>query len=1150
MRFPNPFTSRKSSRNRASKHETRPLTRLSRFERLETRDLLSLSTSSADYQALVAASSFETSADASAIWVTSLDDVVNASDGKITLREAIDYAGQELRGNVVSSTIRFAVGGSITLSTSYQSLKIAGKSVAIDGSDVGGVTIKAQNSLVFYAYGGTALVPVNLSLSNLTLSGGKTASTRGAGVQLAPYCNLSTTRCTISGNTSTTASGAGVYAESGSLRFVDTVFSYNGCSGTNAGKGGAVFLNSGSLSAINTTFLSNYSGEGGAVYVKSGSSTFSNCLFDANTASSGNGGAITTNVPVTLDNVGFRNNQSSENGGALYVYGNGNSVLSDVSFFNNSAIRGGAIYQNGQEISIASSYFLSNAANEAGGAIYIANASSVHLESSSVSSNVAQDGGALFNAGSLTISDAEIEGNVASNNGGALNSTKGYFEIRNVNFLGNSADNQGGAIFLQGGLLSWLLSSKIVNSSAYEGAGIVNIGNLNVADAQIIGNISNGNGGGFVNQSTAFITRSDLSDNVALGTNGAGGAVLNYVDAALTIVDSTLRNNVSTFGEGGAIANNGSVALYGSSVVCNKAGTFGGGVSNLATFTSQYSAFLQNQASNGGAISDAFNSESSFVYTSLCENVASNLGGALYSYGKPVFQNCTIKHNVASSSDVAAYYSSDAASSTPTFSSTVVESNYASEEAPNLATNEEIVIVDDLNRPLNNGNVLYLDDFAVNSGSISKTLTIANYGASKVRLSKFVDKSSIPSGVFSYSLTSDIGDEIDPAGVFTLDPGESIHLTITINPKSLGSHTINWSWQTDALTSSGPVVNNSNRSLTFNAAINVVRAASVNSSVDMIEDGSEYNVSVNHDGSFSISLTKAPSSERILFLKTSTDAAILSTDVVLFDPNNYQTPQTVHVSIDQDKLLKTGKLDSIVISPQVLGNDANFNGTAIDDIVLNVAEYVVLQNGASIDVNELVPAGTTRWDFNGDGNVDVLTYGSPYWVDSSQIEGDTISYMRTRNGVATTTSIDVAAVDVIPQAQAEISVFDSTPGLIRLALDSQSGPIKRWRINWGDGSPYTECLGLSNSTFAAHAYTQDGQYAVSVELVDADGRGEGEWTLIALQEISGVDAISSAILDVNAEKADEFTQADCHFVACAIIAEQEKLRKKRMGLFL
>ncbi|MBQ7030415.1 MAG: hypothetical protein IJN32_09250, partial [Thermoguttaceae bacterium] len=70
----------------------RPARRSARFERLENRELLALTIGSADYKAL-ADSFVADETDDAAIWVTTLSDSSTAADGKISLREALDYAG-------------------------------------------------------------------------------------------------------------------------------------------------------------------------------------------------------------------------------------------------------------------------------------------------------------------------------------------------------------------------------------------------------------------------------------------------------------------------------------------------------------------------------------------------------------------------------------------------------------------------------------------------------------------------------------------------------------------------------------------------------------------------------------------------------------------------------------------------------------------------------------------------------------------------------------------------------------------------------------------------------------------------------------------------------------------------------------------------
>ena len=176
MRLPNILRSSKPSRRQHDSLRAPFSLRQSRLEKLESRDLLALAVTTADYRALAADSSLDGS-ETSAIWITSLEDVVNANDGKITLREALDYAAQNLSsGETVASTIRFSIGGKIALSSANQSLKILYKSVTVDASDVGGVTIQGNNSLLLYVFGGSTASPVSVTLKNLTFTGGKTTS--------------------------------------------------------------------------------------------------------------------------------------------------------------------------------------------------------------------------------------------------------------------------------------------------------------------------------------------------------------------------------------------------------------------------------------------------------------------------------------------------------------------------------------------------------------------------------------------------------------------------------------------------------------------------------------------------------------------------------------------------------------------------------------------------------------------------------------------------------------------------------------------------------------------------------------------------------------------------------------------------------------
>ncbi len=136
--------------------------------------------------------------------VTTADDVVDATDGEISLREALQYA---------------AAGDTITFADGVASLKLNGeilvdKAITIDGGGV--LTVDAQGaSRVFDVVAGTADAPV--AFNGLTITGGY--ASHGAGVYVSGAATFG--NVVFKGNTAT-VDGGGVYvATGGSARLTD-----------------------------------------------------------------------------------------------------------------------------------------------------------------------------------------------------------------------------------------------------------------------------------------------------------------------------------------------------------------------------------------------------------------------------------------------------------------------------------------------------------------------------------------------------------------------------------------------------------------------------------------------------------------------------------------------------------------------------------------------------------------------------------------------------------------------------------------------------------------------------------------------------------------------------------------------------------------
>ena len=1123
MRLPNLFRSSKPSRRQHDSLRAKLSLRRSRFETLETRDLLALTVNTADYRALAAGSSLDGSDD-SAIWVDSLQDVVNANDGKITLREALDYAAQNLAsGETVASTIRFSIGGKITLSNANQSLKVLSKSVTIDASDVGGVTIQGQNSLLLYVVGGTTASPVSATLKNLTFTGGKTTSpsAKGAGVQLGSNCNLIANNCSFLNNASA-GSGAGIYVGAGNLTLVDCFVSNNVSQATN-GKGGAVYAESGSISASRTTFVDNTATNGGAVYVKSGIASFNDCFFRENRATTGDGGAINSTASVlTVDNASFLKNASGAAGGALYVDGEKESELIDVKFIGNTGVNGGAIYHDGEALAMDHAYFSENQATQNGGALYVGLNAGSKITQGSFSANAASlNGGAVYNEGALYLTGGNFDSNSAQNSGGALYSNY-YFEIRDASFFNNQAVKNGGAIYNGSAISSWLLRVSIEDSTANEGAGVYNKGRIKATDSTFSNNASTLYGGGVSNLGDAFIAQSTFDNNKALGLNGAGGALLNYPNATLSLVNSTLYSNAVPEGSGGALANNGTAKIEASTIDENVAGEFGGGVYNGGSLTIQYSTVSYNVANNGGGVANVFGSSSSSVGSTFWGNKAQTNGGAFYCYGPTSFQNCAIAYNVASTTAGAAYYYSPEATSEPDFdSATVLTENVDISSVQPKNLDENVVIIDAQTYEVVDPKV-YFGNMAVLDTTTQKSFIVKNVGSQRVRFSDFEEVTNADSSTFNYDLVSSSNNAIDLDNSFVLAPNDFAILTITVSPKKLGSKFVELSWKTTKLSNSGTALQGSDRIVSLAGTAEIAKSGSASTNVATLPD-SDANVSFNVDGSFSISLPKAPTEQIIIYLKSSENATLwiqsgdqkVETDALSFSPSNYNVAQTVYVSLNSDYLRENGSIgDVVTVNPQILSNERNWDGASFASIILDVDNYIAFIGDNYVDLNRYADTGTTRWDLNGDGNADVISSGEETWIDSSEVTGDSIVSYRTKNSVTTKTTFDAPVVNSIPSATGRLSTFEQTPGMVRLDVESNATVVQRWRVDWGDGSPNTELNELSSSQTFAHYYAEDGDYQISVELVDVSGLGADCWSSVGKASITGIAQSSSALLAI------------------------------------
>ena len=279
--------------------------RVLRFESLESRELLSassapftsgeLSASPCWLASMALVESLEsdvlqTSAAPKTVVVTTAKDVVKATDGVTSLREALATAGV--------STITFAdslQGQTIKLT---KELNVPSKGVVVDASGLWdadsrapGITIDAQTSRrAFNCSGG------DFSLIGVKVANAQTRETSGGGL-LARNATVTLDRCVFDNNLSIGVGGA-VYARDTSLSIVNSAFTNNGANEM----GGAIFVE-------------NYSDAEVSVTVR-------NTLFAYNLTAWGGGGlALWGDVACTIANSTLVRNYSEWLGDALYLGG-------------------------------------------------------------------------------------------------------------------------------------------------------------------------------------------------------------------------------------------------------------------------------------------------------------------------------------------------------------------------------------------------------------------------------------------------------------------------------------------------------------------------------------------------------------------------------------------------------------------------------------------------------------------------------------------------------------------------------------------------------------------------------------------------------------------------------------------------------------
>lgn len=320
--------------------------------------------------------------------VTSLADTVDANDGALTLREAIDVANIQQGADV----IHFApeLSGTITLSGTQLEIR---DDLTIQGDEVMAIAISGNQASRVFEIANQATVNLNY----LTLTKGRAVT--GGAISTNGYLTLN--HCIFAANTASS-------------------------------QGGAVYINNpiGTLIVNDSIFNNNQAARGGGIATSFNKELFvTNSQFNRNSA--GRGGAIDSGFTqnTTIENSGFYYNEAISGGGIHSYYSNLNPkslAVSNSTFSHNQAIgSGGGIstsnygHQKAQPdrnpVVLTNNTFDANIAGTYGGGVSLEQVAT-QITNNTFNANKADFGGAIASNSMLTVTNSTIANNIVNDN--------------------------------------------------------------------------------------------------------------------------------------------------------------------------------------------------------------------------------------------------------------------------------------------------------------------------------------------------------------------------------------------------------------------------------------------------------------------------------------------------------------------------------------------------------------------------------------------------------------------------------------------------------------------------------------------------------------------------------------------------------------
>jgi len=602
------------------------------------------------------------SGDIPSLVVTTEQDVVNANDGLISLREAFDLLNTH-KTFFGETTITFdaSLSGKVITLSSKLGAVTTGMTINgdIDGDGNADITINGGGKYRFFDL---STADVTLTLNGLILQNGYSemaAKTAGGVINLtAAGVTVNLTNSTVTGSKNTAHAAVFYISAAGTtVNMTDSALNNN----TSFWSAPVLFSNKANTTVTITRseFNNNKSSDagnatedGGVIYLGSGAHnsklTITGSTFDGNSLAKSPGAALSVissqNSVITISNSTFSNNSAGSSGGAIYMLNatgttldienstfTGNKANGTTVKTDNSGTGGGAIYvRNSGAVTIEDSTFTGNSSKACGGAILV-RGGSLTLTDTDFTNNTAQYGGAISNydtvASTITITGGTYSGNSAPKNSGTFHINSGAnatVKMTGITVENSSSDSLGGAIGVYGGSLT-LTDAIFTNNSSNTNGGAIGVssGTLDISGSTFQDNSAANNGGaiyissgstGTVDIRNSTFTNNSTTTNQSVANTLVGGGALYIGTGTVNISDSTFTGNHAD-GANGEYAGGGAVGLFAGTMNLTGTNTFtgnyaveghGGAIFNQkgTLNISGTNTFTGNKAGYGGTATD------------------------------------------------------------------------------------------------------------------------------------------------------------------------------------------------------------------------------------------------------------------------------------------------------------------------------------------------------------------------------------------------------------------------------------------------------------------------------------------------------------------------------------------------------------------